>query len=80
VAAEEALRGKPYPDTFLAAARRLGVPADRAAVFEDSTAGVQAGRDGGFGFIIGVDRVGHADDLSGHGASIVVRDLSELLG
>jgi len=80
VAAEEALRGKPYPDTFLAAARRLGVPADRAAVFEDSTAGVQAGRDGGFGFIVGVDRVGHADDLSGHGASIVVRDLSELLG
>ncbi len=79
VAAQEALRGKPYPDTFLAAARRLGVSPNRAAVFEDSTAGVQAGHDGGFGFIVGVDRVGHADDLSAHGASIVVRDLSELL-
>ncbi len=79
VAAAEGLRGKPYPDTFLAAARRLGVPPEHGAVFEDSTAGVQAGRDGGFGFVVGVDRVGHADDLKAHGASIVVNDLAELL-
>jgi beta-phosphoglucomutase family hydrolase len=79
VAARENLRGKPFPDTFLAAVRRLDVSAQQAAIFEDATAGVQAGRDGGFGLVVGVDRVGHADDLMAHGASIVVRDLAELL-
>jgi HAD superfamily hydrolase (TIGR01509 family) len=79
VAAERGLRGKPAPDTFLAAAADLGVPAVAACVFEDSVAGVQAGRAGGFGYIVGVDRIGHADDLLRHGASTVVTDLAELL-
>lgn len=80
VAAAQGLRGKPEPDTFLAAARLLGVEPERAAVFEDAVAGVQAGRAGGFGAVIGVDRVDHADELRAGGASIVVKDLSELLG
>ncbi len=79
VATREGLRGKPAPDTFLAGARRLGVDAARAAVFEDAVAGVEAGRAGGFGYVVGVDRVGHADALKAHGADVVVRDLSELL-
>jgi len=79
VAAAQGLRGKPEPDTFLAAARLLGVEPERSAVFEDAVAGVQAGRAGGFGAVIGVDRVDHADELRAGGASIVVKDLSELL-
>lgn len=79
VAAQRHLRGKPHPDTFLAGAEALGVPAAQAVVFEDATAGVQAGRDGHFGYVVGVDRVDHADDLRAHGASVVVKDLSELL-
>jgi len=79
VAAEEGLRGKPYPDTFLHAARLLNASPDQAAVFEDALAGVQAGRDGRFGYVVGVDRVGQADALRDHGASTVVQDLSELL-
>jgi beta-phosphoglucomutase family hydrolase len=78
---EQHLKGKPAPDTFLAGARALGVPPARAAVFEDAVAGVQAGHDGEFGYVVGVDRVGHghADALRQHGASIVVKDLAELL-
>ena len=79
VTTRERLRGKPAPDTFLEGARRLGVDAARSAVFEDAVAGVEAGRAGGFGYVVGVDRVGHADALKAHGADIVVRDLSELL-
>jgi beta-phosphoglucomutase family hydrolase len=79
VADEQHLRGKPAPDTFLAGARALGVEPARAAVFEDALAGVQAGRDGHFGFVVGVDRVGQADALRRHGASVVVSDLDELL-
>jgi beta-phosphoglucomutase family hydrolase len=79
VATRERLRGKPAPDTFLAGARALGLDPPHAAVFEDAVAGVEAGRAGGFGFVVGVDRVGHADALRAHGADIVVRDLSELL-
>jgi beta-phosphoglucomutase family hydrolase len=79
VAADEGLQGKPAPDTFLAGARKLGVAPDRAAVFEDALAGVEAGRAGRFGWVVGVDRVGHADALREHGASVVVDDLSELL-
>jgi beta-phosphoglucomutase family hydrolase len=79
VAAREGLKGKPAPDTFLAGARRLGVDAARAAVFEDAVAGVEAGRAGAFGWVVGVDRVGHADALRAHGADLVVRDLAELL-
>jgi HAD superfamily hydrolase (TIGR01509 family) len=79
VAQQEHLAGKPAPDTFLAAARALGVEAQQAAVFEDALAGVEAGRAGGFGLVVGVDRVGQADALRAHGADIVVSDLSELL-
>lgn len=79
VARERGLKGKPAPDTFAAGARELGVDAQQAAVFEDAQAGVQAGHDGGFGHVIGVDRVGQADALREHGADVVVEDLAELL-
>ena len=79
VAAQEKLPGKPSPDTFLAAARRLGVDPSAAAVFEDALAGVEAGRAGRFGCVVGVDRVGQADELRRHGADVVVSDLAELL-
>jgi beta-phosphoglucomutase family hydrolase len=78
-ARREGLRGKPHPDAFLAAARRLDVAPKQAAVFEDALAGVAAGRAGEFGFVVGVDRVGQAGALLRHGADIVVRDLAELL-
>ncbi|MEV5486854.1 beta-phosphoglucomutase family hydrolase [Streptomyces bobili] len=78
VAAERGLPGKPHPDTFLAAARDLGVPPERAAVFEDALAGMDAGRSGHFGYVVGVDRVGQSDALYAHGADVVVRDLAEL--
>jgi beta-phosphoglucomutase family hydrolase len=80
VAEREGLKGKPAPDTFLAGARALGVGPEKAAVFEDALAGVAAGRAGGFACVVGVDRVGQAEALREHGASIVVPDLSELLG
>ena len=80
VAEREHLRGKPAPDTYLAAAERLGVQPSEAAVFEDALAGVGAGHAGGFRFVVGVDRVGQADALREHGADVVVRDLAELLG
>jgi beta-phosphoglucomutase family hydrolase len=77
--AEGGLKGKPAPDTFLAAAEKLQVEPRQAAVFEDALAGVEAGRAGGFGRVVGVDRVGHADALRAHGADVVVSDLAELL-
>jgi beta-phosphoglucomutase family hydrolase len=73
------LNGKPAPDTFLEGARRLRVEPQEAAVFEDSLAGVQAGKAGGFGFVVGVNRANQRDQLLKHGADIVVDDLSELL-
>jgi beta-phosphoglucomutase family hydrolase len=73
------LRGKPAPDSFLEGARRLGVRPDQAAVFEDALAGVEAGRAGKFGYVVGVDRVGHRQALLEHGADVVVDDLAELL-
>jgi beta-phosphoglucomutase family hydrolase len=79
IAERESLRGKPAPDTYLAAARHLHVEPPEGAVFEDALAGVEAGRAGGFGFVVGVDRVGQADALRQHGADIVVADLAELL-
>jgi HAD superfamily hydrolase (TIGR01509 family) len=79
VADREGLKGKPAPDTFLAGARALGVEPREAAVFEDALAGVEAGRAGRFGFVVGVDRVGQADALRAHGADVVVKDLAELL-
>jgi beta-phosphoglucomutase family hydrolase len=79
VAREEKLTGKPAPDTFLAGARKLGLEAADSVVFEDAVAGVEAGRAGAFGFVVGVDRVGHAAALRAHGADVVVEDLAELL-
>jgi beta-phosphoglucomutase family hydrolase len=78
-AQDQHLEGKPAPDMFLAGARAVGVEPGHAAVFEDALAGVQAGRAGHFGRVIGVDRVGQADALREHGADVVVQDLSELL-
>ncbi|MBQ0912669.1 beta-phosphoglucomutase family hydrolase [Streptomyces sp. RM99] len=80
VARERGLPGKPRPDTFLAAARDLGVEPSRAAVFEDALAGMDAGRSGHFGYVVGVDRVGQTDALYAHGADRVVKDLAELGG
>jgi beta-phosphoglucomutase family hydrolase len=79
VARRDRLRGKPAPDTFLAAAKELGMTAERAAVFEDALAGVAAGRAGSFALVVGVDRVGQSEELLKHGADIVVKDLAELL-
>jgi beta-phosphoglucomutase family hydrolase len=79
VAAERGLVGKPAPDMFLAGADAVGVRPDEAAVFEDALAGVAAGRAGGFRLVVGVDRVGQAEELRQHGADVVVKDLSELL-
>ncbi|MFF3327338.1 HAD family hydrolase [Streptomyces sp. NPDC002889] len=79
VAREQRLRGKPQPDTYLAAARALGAEPGAAAVFEDALAGVEAGRAGGFGLVVGIDRAGQAAELRRHGADIVVKDLAELL-
>jgi beta-phosphoglucomutase family hydrolase len=80
VAKRDGLPGKPAPDTFLAGARALGAEPAQAAVFEDALAGVQAGRAGSFGWVVGVDRTGQAEALKSHGADVVVGDLSELLG
>jgi len=79
VAAQRALPGKPAPDTYLAAAADLGVEPGQAAVFEDALAGVEAGRAGKFGLVVGVDRVGQAAALKSHGADVVVKDVAELL-
>jgi beta-phosphoglucomutase family hydrolase len=79
VAKERGLHGKPAPDTFLEAARMLGVAPADAAVYEDALAGVAAGHAGKFGLVVGVDRVGQADQLREHGADVVVKDLADLL-
>jgi beta-phosphoglucomutase family hydrolase len=76
---DEHIAGKPAPDSYLRGAQLLGVAPDAAAVFEDALSGVQAGRAGNFGFVVGVDRVGQADDLRRNGADVVVTDLAELL-
>jgi len=78
VAAEKGLRGKPSPDTFVAAADQLGVPVERAVVFEDALSGVEAGHAGGFGLVVGVDRGVGAQRLTESGADVVVADLAEL--
>ena len=79
VADELHLQGKPHPDTFLEGARRLGTDPAEAVVYEDALAGVEAGRAGAFGHVIGVDRVGQREALAEHGADVVVEDLQELL-
>jgi alpha,alpha-trehalose phosphorylase len=78
-ALEMDLDGKPAPDTFLEAARRLGVSPERTVVVEDALAGVAAGRAGGFGFVLAVDRDGHRAELAAAGADLVVDDLGEML-
>jgi beta-phosphoglucomutase family hydrolase len=79
--AERGLAGKPAPDTFVEGARCVGASPEQSTVFEDALAGVEAGRAGRFGFVVGVNRVNdeHARELREHGADIVVADLSELL-
>jgi len=79
VASRLQLPGKPAPDTFLEAARELGVEPARAVVIEDALSGVEAGRRGRFGLVVGVDRHGEREALRAHGADIVVTDLAELL-
>jgi beta-phosphoglucomutase family hydrolase len=79
VAERDRLKGKPAPDTFLAGARALGAEPAEAVVFEDALAGVEAGRAGNFGWVVGVDRTGHGEALREHGADVVVEDLAELL-
>ncbi len=79
VAEREHLKGKPAPDTYLRAAEKLDAEPARCAVFEDALAGVESGRAGSFGCVVGVDRVGQADALREHGADLVVKDLAELL-
>jgi beta-phosphoglucomutase family hydrolase len=79
VAQREGLPGKPAPDTFVAGARALGAEPPHAVVFEDALAGVEAGRAGDFGYVVGVDRTGQRDALLEHGADIVVDDLDELI-
>ncbi|XVX19777.1 HAD family hydrolase [Actinomycetota bacterium] len=79
VAAERGLPGKPAPDTFAYAAQQLGVPIERAVVLEDAVSGVQAGRAGAFGLVVGVDRGAGVDALTAAGADIVVADLAELI-
>jgi len=80
VAAELGLPGKPAPDTFLEAARELGADAKRTVVVEDAISGVQAGRAGGFGLVIGIARHDEPGVLLAEGADVVVSDLGELSG
>jgi beta-phosphoglucomutase family hydrolase len=79
VAEREHLRGKPAPDTYLKAAHLLGTEPLHGAVYEDAIAGVEAGREGGFGLVVGIDRQGQATELKNHGADIVVNDLADLM-
>ncbi len=79
MAVRQHLAGKPAPDTYLAAARALGVPAGAAVVYEDALAGVASGRAGHFGYVVGVDRAGQADALRASGADIVISDLADLM-
>ena len=80
VAKERGLPGKPKPDTFVEGARMLDAEPAQAAVFEDALAGVEAGRAGNFGLVVGVDRHGNPQALLDHGADTVVSDLGELVG
>ncbi|HET7421098.1 MAG TPA: beta-phosphoglucomutase family hydrolase [Candidatus Dormibacteraeota bacterium] len=79
VAAREHLHGKPAPDTYVRAAQMLSAKPDEAAVYEDALAGVEAGRNGHFGRVVGIDRAGQREELLRHGADVVVEDLAELL-
>jgi beta-phosphoglucomutase family hydrolase len=75
---EQKLRGKPAPDSFLYAAKLVAAEPERTVVIEDALSGVQAGRAGGFGLVVGVGRHGNLEELRANGADIVVKDLGEL--
>lgn len=75
---DDGLKGKPAPDTYLRAADELGASPQRSVVCEDALSGVESGRNGGFGLVVGVDRAGQADALRAHGADVVVTDLAVL--
>jgi len=79
VVKEHGLAGKPAPDSYLEGVKALGVPPERAVVVEDALAGVEAGRAGHFGLVVGVDHRDHANELRAHGVDVVVTDLAELL-
>lgn len=79
VAEREHLHGKPAPDTYLKAASELQTDAAKAAIYEDALAGVEAGRAGRFGLVVGVDRAHQAEALKQHGADVVVKDLAQLM-
>jgi beta-phosphoglucomutase-like phosphatase (HAD superfamily) len=79
VITERNLKGKPAPDSFLAGAKALNTAPANAAVFEDALSGVQAGKAGQFGYVVGVNRANQAEELRAHGADVVVDDLAELL-
>jgi trehalose 6-phosphate phosphatase len=76
--AENGLKGKPSPDIFLEAAKRLNISPDRAMVFEDAVSGIKAAKAGGFALVVGIDRTGKNRDLKKSGADMIVRDLSEI--
>ncbi|MCS5480599.1 beta-phosphoglucomutase family hydrolase [Corynebacterium sp. YIM 101645] len=78
VAAEQGLPSKPDPAMFLEAARRLGVSPERAVVIEDAVSGVKAGRDGGFGLVVGIDHAGYREQLEAAGADVVLGDVGQL--
>jgi beta-phosphoglucomutase family hydrolase len=80
VSAQLGLKGKPEPDIFTVAADNLGVPYDRSVVVEDAVSGVQAGKKGNFGFVIGLARENNSRELRGNGADVVFNDLEELGG
>ena len=80
MAAARHLRGRPAPDTYIAAAADLGLSPEEAAVFDDAVAGVGAGRAGRFGLVVGVDRAGHGEALVDQGADIVITDFHQMLG
>lgn len=79
IALREHLKGKPAPDTYLRAATMLNIAANEAAVYEDAIAGVEAGRAGSFGLVVGIDRNDRGNELKNHGADVVVKDLSDLM-
>lgn len=80
VSAQLGLKGKPEPDIFTAACRNLGAEPVDTVIFEDAVSGVQAGRNGNFGLVVGIAREGNRNDLINNGADIVVHDIGELGG
>jgi beta-phosphoglucomutase family hydrolase len=80
VSAQLGLKGKPEPDIFVKACEFLETSHDLTVIVEDAVSGVQAGRNGNFGLILGIARENNADELKKNGANIVVEDISELGG